>query len=81
MTTIMPVRTMDTPEYRLDIDGWEYAVTRMPDIKCKYQSCYGRGWTGRQKHTGQPVMCSCVGSWELLNKPKGGIKDDPLNKE
>ena len=66
----------ETPDYRLNIKGWEYAVTKMPDVNCKRGSCYGRGWTGKQKMTGQPLICACVGYWELLHEPKGGGTED-----
>ncbi len=77
--TIIPaVPKRETPDYRLTVEGWEHAVTQMPDIKCKRQSCYGRGWIGKQKKTDQPILCSCVGYWELLHEPKGGgIEDRP----
>ena len=74
---IIPAKqVLDTPDYRLTIEDWEYAVTKMPDVNCKRGSCYGRGWTGKQKMTGQPLMCACVGYWELLHEPEGGGTED-----
>ena len=71
-----------TPDCRLKIadmeyDGdWEYAVTNMPKANCKRNSCYGRGYTGFNKITKQPIMCSCIGYWELLHEPLGGGTHD-----
>ena len=73
---IPPARVkQETPDYRLDIDGWEFAVTRMPIINCK-KGCYGRGWTGRHEQTGRPIVCKCVGYWELFHEPKGGTEKE-----
>ena len=66
----------ETPDYRLTIEGWEYAVTKMPDMNCKHRNCYGRGWTGADSKTRQPMLCKCVGYWELLHEPKGGETED-----
>lgn len=65
-------------DYRLRIEGWKYAIERMPESNCKAKNCHGRGWIGRQSHTQQPLLCKCVGHWELLHEPGGGgIKDGP----
>lgn len=66
----------DVPlDYRLNIDGWEYAVEKMPDSKCR-KNCYGRGWVGKQSITEQPILCSCIGHWNLLHEPGGGGAGD-----
>jgi hypothetical protein len=33
-------------------------LEKLPDPKCK--KCYGKGWTGRDKDTGDVVPCRCV---------------------
>jgi hypothetical protein len=64
-----------TPDYRLTIEGWEYAVARMPKKKCKHTGCHGRGYAGIHGTTKQPILCQCVGYWELLNVPEATTSD------
>lgn len=67
-------------DYRLNINGWDYAIEQMPEPKCKHTNCCGRGYAGVNIITGQPIPCKCVGRWELLHEPDGGgAEDGPPN--
>jgi len=87
MTTQPKIRHVPSPiidqanlhlDYRLNIKGWGFKVHRMPNPNCKNSGCYGRGWIGRDSITSQPMLCKCVGRWELIHEPEdGGTEDEP----
>lgn len=73
----LPARMEEEPlDYRLEKNGWVYAVKQMPDPKCKRTNCYGRGFTGTNVVNDQPIPCKCVGRWRLLHEPMGGGEED-----
>jgi hypothetical protein len=44
--------------YHEDPRPGEEVETRDPDPDCR--KCFGRGWNGRQRETGQVVPCPCI---------------------
>jgi len=55
---------------------WIYAVEHDPNPNCKHLGCNGRGYTGRHLIVRYPIMCRCVGGYNLLHEPGGGGSED-----